>query len=137
MAYKDTAESSFNDLLATYKARAKKKKRKFTLSKSQFKLLTQGLCAYCGISPHRKHSPRKFRNAYVYNGIDRIDSSKGYTPKNSVSCCYDCNRTKSELSHSAFLSYLSRLVSNQLLILANKGAPTGETTHTKRKSKTR
>jgi hypothetical protein len=135
VVYKDVTASSFNDLIASYKKRARNKGRKFTLSSSQFRYLTKLECHYCGAPPNRKHNPAKFKNSYIYSGVDRIDSSKGYTPKNCVACCYDCNRTKSDLSHAAFLSYLARLVSNQLLKLANKGAPTGEAVNSKRKGK--
>lgn len=30
-------------------------------------------------------------------GLDRKDSSKGYTKKNSTPCCYDCNKVKSDV----------------------------------------
>lgn len=130
---KDPTASSFNDLINVYKRRSSKKRRKFTLSRKQFRNLTQMDCHYCGSAPNRQHKIKNARVGFIYNGIDRVDSNKGYTPKNSVPCCYDCNRTKSDLSHAAFLSYLARLVANQLLILANKGAPTGETVNPKRK----
>jgi hypothetical protein len=34
------------------------------------------------------------RGIYTYNGIDRVDNSKGYTPENTVPCCKICNKIK-------------------------------------------
>lgn len=31
---------------------------------------------------------------YTYNGVDRLDSSMGYTPDNCVPCCWECNNMK-------------------------------------------
>lgn len=33
-------------------------------------------------------------NELTYNGIDRLDNSKGYTIDNSVACCSKCNIAK-------------------------------------------
>ena len=35
---------------------------------------------------------------FVYNGIDRVDNSKGYTLNNILVCCYDCNTKKGAIT---------------------------------------
>ena len=43
------------------------------------------------------------------NGIDRIDSSKGYTVENSVPCCKYCNTAKNTMSVDEFLKWIGRV----------------------------
>ena len=43
------------------------------------------------------------------NGIDRIDSSKGYTVENSVACCKYCNTAKNTMSVDEFLKWIGRV----------------------------
>jgi hypothetical protein len=63
-------------------------------------------------------SPRQFsRNVYntgnyVYNGIDRIDSSIGYVIENCISCCGRCNVAKMSESQQDFLSWIDRVYSH-------------------------
>lgn len=109
-------ESGFNRLLSIYIASAKKRNLVFKLTESEFETLTQGNCFYCGINPstitqHPQLSSAGKQNAcYVYNGIDRVDNTKGYTVDNCVSCCTTCNLAKSEKSADHFLTWLRRIV---------------------------
>jgi 5-methylcytosine-specific restriction endonuclease McrA len=43
------------------------------------------------------------------NGIDRIDSNKGYTMDNCVSCCWTCNRMKGNMTQQNFLEHISKI----------------------------
>lgn len=52
-------------------------------------------CTYCGIEPA--------------NGIDRIDSTIGYTKSNSVPCCKYCNSMKYTYSTEFFLEHISKI----------------------------
>jgi hypothetical protein len=45
----------------------------------------------------------------TYNGIDRVDSTKGYFNENVVSCCKVCNRAKSNLSLDEFKEWISKV----------------------------
>lgn len=64
----------------------------------------------------RKPTLRKARNIkttkYV-NGIDRIDSSKGYSDDNCVSCCSMCNLMKNNYSVYDFLNHINKISSYQ------------------------
>lgn len=107
-------ESAKNQLLLIYKRRAKKKKIDFTLSKEEFVELTSGNCYYCNHSPHqilnRAAYIGKGNGAYIYNGIDRLDSKKGYTKDNCVTCCRMCNYAKSNMDYEDFMYWLNNLV---------------------------
>lgn len=43
------------------------------------------------------------------NGVDRVDSSRGYDKENIVPCCKICNRSKSDMSESDFIAWGLRL----------------------------
>jgi len=70
--------------------------------------LTQGNCFYCGNPPSQKVSPRGCYGSYIYNGIDRKLSSEGYTITNSLSCCFECNKTKSNTPYPIFIEWLKK-----------------------------
>jgi len=111
------SQSGLNLLYGKYKTRASKYNREFSLSLDEFKNLTSSNCHYCGIVPQNvitspKHVSKESREyaKYVYNGIDRKDSSKGYTLENSLSCCETCNKAKLDMSYENFLNYIQRLI---------------------------
>ena len=75
-------------------------------------------CFYCGLS-HSKEIPDRVNetakgkllsNTIVKcNGIDRIDSSKGYVESNVCSCCKYCNTAKNTMSVEEFLEFIKRI----------------------------
>jgi hypothetical protein len=99
--YRDGYASSFNRLYESYKTRAFKEGRKFTLTPSDFHLLTSQPCYYCAAPPSKKVAG-KFKNPYIYNGIDRMDSAQGYVLGNVIGCCWKHNDLKGTLSFQAF-----------------------------------
>lgn len=106
---KKKGECSFNGLYLRYKHGASSRGISFGLNKSQFKKLTKQNCYYCGIPPENIHKGRTAFGEYVYNGIDRIDSSKGYCVKNCVPACSLCNHAKGKLTQKQFLGWLTRI----------------------------
>lgn len=116
-------EAAFNRIYGHYKANAKQKNREFTLTKEDFRTLTKMNCFYCGIEPQQQGgaSSKKRKNQnnglYTYNGIDRIDSSKGYTLDNVVTSCYNCNYSKMSRTQEDFINWIKRTYLN----LKNKG----------------
>lgn len=78
--------------LAQYKSRAKHKNYAFELTDTEFKNLFNAQCVYCG----KQHA----------FGIDRIDSSKGYTNQNCAPCCTMCNRMKNCYTIEEFKSHI-------------------------------
>ena len=75
--------------------------RDFALTPSDFYLLTSQPCIFCAAPPSKKVAGR-YKKPYVYNGIDRIDSSKGYILGNCVGCCWRHNDLKGALSFEDF-----------------------------------
>lgn len=75
----------------TMQFHCKKNGRILELTKQDYAILRQMPCYLCG----RSDGP---------NGVDRVDSSVGYTHENCKPCCAICNRAKMDSSHASFLS---------------------------------
>lgn len=110
----NSGEAAFRAVLRRYKAQAKVRNLSFELTTEQFKTLTQQNCYYCGKEPKQEYKYIKIHNTgtYIYNGIDRIDSSCGYTLENCVSCCKKCNWAKKDSSKSDFIKWIKAVHSN-------------------------
>lgn len=100
---KDCEKASISARLKNYKRNAKNRNLCFQLSKEEFIEITKKPCYYCGdfgfISPTNEK----------YNGIDRIDSQKGYEKNNVVPCCSNCNKMKLDLSQNDFLYHIQKI----------------------------
>ena len=105
-------ESGLKRVFAQYKFNAKKFNRKFELSINEFRCLTITSCYYCGRMPCNEYETKNSWGNYVYNGIDRIDSSKDYTSDNVRTCCKFCNRAKYALPEGEFINHLKHIVTN-------------------------
>lgn len=84
----------------------------FSLSKDEFIKLTQGNCHYCGTQPIEIQSLKRYNKTGIpiyMNGIDRIDSSKGYSIDNCVSCCEICNRMKLNYNIDFFHQHVEKI----------------------------
>lgn len=113
---KDTA--SFNNLFYSYKRSAKKRNFRFELTEEEFKSITKSNCYYCNSIPVRQHTNKKNKTytvPYICNGIDRIDSSKGYIIDNVRPCCFPCNTAKSDLTEHEFFDMIKKIYSNRRL----------------------
>lgn len=105
-------QASFNELYSKYKSRAKYTNKKFSLTKEQFKDITSKNCYYCGVEPLQKAKNSNVADIdgiYLYNGIDRVDSSIGYIFNNCVPSCEICNKAKRDLSLERFNTWLLRI----------------------------
>lgn len=106
--------SPFNSIHSSYRSQAKVRGIEFDTSlefKEEFRKITKLNCHYCGIEPAQiKQAKNKsgYENAYVYNGLDREDSEKGYIFGNVVPCCYACNLAKSDHTEVEFKIWLER-----------------------------
>jgi len=105
-------EASFRSLYASRKTDAKKRNIIFELNIEEFRQLAEGICQYCGIPPSQTMLGTYHggvNGGYVYNGIDRIDSTKGYTRDNVVSCCGRCNLAKRKMTVNEFLDWVAQV----------------------------
>lgn len=85
--------------------------------------LSQLPCHYCGRDPHRIYNlgsngadyiPTTIQSEqgnFVYNGLDRIDSSKPHIPDNIIPCCWDCNDMKKDRSYEEFIKHINLIAS--------------------------
>ena len=81
----------------SYLKRAEQKNISFELSLEEFTLIRNAMCTYCGGTG---------------GTIDRIDSSIGYTIKNSAPCCRTCNTMKCTLSEDDFKIHIMQIVNH-------------------------
>jgi hypothetical protein len=110
-------QAAFSQLFTTYKANARNRHLEFTLSEEQFRVLTKEDCTYCGIRPEQE--VKAINGSYFYNGVDRIDNLKGYTPSNSVSCCRRCNVAKAKMTMDEFNDLRERVSAHALIAQFN------------------
>lgn len=87
-----------NQRYGRVKSGATSRKLTWLLTKVQFISIGSQPCSYCG-TPNDNY------------GIDRIDSTLGYTPENCRSCCRTCNIAKASLTTEQFLQHCKRVVS--------------------------
>lgn len=105
-----SGQAAFNSLYASYKNRALRAGKQFELSIEHFSALTKQPCSYCGSEPSQViKGLGKTSGDYTYNGIDRVDSSKGYTPENVVPCCKLCNFMKLDHNKDEFLQHIKKI----------------------------
>ena len=101
--------ATFNQLYNAYKCGAKVRNYSFELTKDYFAKITKQNCFYCGVEPRQIEKNNYDNGDYIYNGIDRIDSNKGYVIGNCVPCCGRCNEAKMAESQQDFLSWVERV----------------------------
>jgi len=99
-------KAAFNRLLGSYRRSARKRGIPWRLTRQQFAELTQQECHYCGAAPSQVSSGQRYNGQYEYNGVDRKDNTKGYSPDNVVACCWHCNRMKGDLGYQEFLALI-------------------------------
>lgn len=103
-----------NRLLRNYKRSARARALDWNLTNRETDLLFQGLCYYCGAEPNQSivadsRRVNSYVGCYVYNGIDRLDSKKGYAVDNCVSCCGICNTMKMDRPVGEFLNHVKKI----------------------------
>ena len=62
------------------------------------------ICHYCGTS----------LRGIPGSTLDRVNPKKGYTLKNVVPCCWDCNRAKGKMTAKGFRAWVMRVVKRYL-----------------------
>ena len=86
--------------LSSYKRDAKRRGYEFRLTREQFEFFWQKPCTYCGTDIETI-------------GLDRMDSSKGYTMENVTPCCFGCNARKGDMLLSEWNEWLARIAGHE------------------------
>ena len=98
-----------------YRSDAKFRKLPFAVSFDHFiKYLSQP-CYYCGEKETCTYTdPRNKERKLKYNGIDRMDNSKGYVYENLLPCCRVCNWMKKGMTLEDFLLHMYKIFRNRV-----------------------
>jgi 5-methylcytosine-specific restriction endonuclease McrA len=119
--------SPWKRVLGSYRTNAKKRGIAFELTLEEVETLCKGACFYCGHTAGGLVDPAsRWPRVIGRNGIDRIDSRKRYTMDNCVSCCSECNWSKSDRSVTEFLSHVKRIYEKSIKERSTT-IPTGST----------
>lgn len=106
----------YKNIIDGYKSKSKLRKGlKFELNELEYSSLLNSPCYYCNCPPSNLYRHKGGPVVLKYNGIDRIDSSKGYNIENVVPCCSKCNFMKNSLSYDEFIEHILSIQQNCLL----------------------
>jgi hypothetical protein len=118
-------EMGYKIRYSIYERAAKKRKLSFRLTFKQFCDISIQDCYYCGDKAPLINPFHTYRNGTAYHhfkkdfklkciGIDRKVNTAGYTIKNCVPCCFDCNSMKMHRNSNNFLAKVAKIYYNLL-----------------------
>jgi len=94
--------SEITAIILQYKRHAKARSIKFSLSRCDVDKIVRMDCYYCGSKPSNLMLTKNSISGFKYNGIDRIDNTKGYSLKNCAPACKICNIAKRNMTIKDF-----------------------------------
>lgn len=98
-----------NHIILQYKRHARDRGIPWELSYEDVERIIQQPCVYCGTEKSNHKVTKNLKEGYDHNGIDRVDSSKGYFSGNVVPCCKICNIAKSNMNQKDFIKWANRV----------------------------
>lgn len=101
-----------NQIVLQYQRHARDRGIRWKLSRRAVDRLVRQPCHYCG-EPAGNLKKTKNHAGFPHNGIDRVDSAKAYTLKNTVACCGLCNRAKRDMPRDIFVAWAIRVANHQ------------------------
>jgi len=110
----DPKLSSKKSVYCQYKKNAEQKNLKFNLSLEEFINICNSSCYYCGVEDSNEKDQHDLFSSWKYNGIDRVDNSKGYIKDNCVAACFKCNKMKSNYTQKEFLKHVERIYNSKI-----------------------
>lgn len=87
-----------------YIRRTNKMNIPFDLSYEDFERMTTDACYYCGTKVSNGTNDKLLT-------IDRVDTTQGYSVDNCISCCYECNKLRSNRNQIDFLFQVFKIQS--------------------------
>jgi hypothetical protein len=106
-------DGGYRSIYSSYKRNAITRNLNFDIDFDFTLNIMKSNCYYCGIEPSNIYK-KSYYNV-KYNGIDRVDNSKGYNLDNIVPCCKMCNVAKNNNSQNEFLNWIKRISDYQKL----------------------
>jgi len=121
--------ASYHYIFDKYKRGAKYRNLDFRISKDAFIELISKNCYYCGSNPKNYNSyftnDKRLLDNHVtletanrgwiaINGLDRLDSNKGYEINNVVPCCSNCNIMKRDIDFNIFMNCVKKIYENHI-----------------------
>lgn len=104
-----------NRIYNEYKKSAKKKGLEFNIPKPHFLKLLEQNCFYCNVEPSNTYKTKSDeKEDFKYNGLDRVDSTKGYIIGNVRPSCASCNKAKLVMSQTDFFEWVKTVYTNLL-----------------------
>jgi hypothetical protein len=77
----------------------------------QFMEISKRNCYYCDCPPTNSYAS-KSGAIFIYNGLDRVDSSLPHLLSNCVPCCNLCNKMKWDMSMEEFISRMKKVINH-------------------------
>jgi hypothetical protein len=117
---KRSPETTYNLLYGAYKRGAISRGLDFELDMNQFKSFIDKNCYYCNSEPNNIYQVKNSKTGEIragipitYNGIDRLDNTKGYIINNCITCCETCNKMKHAHEYEVFLNHVKKIYENK------------------------
>jgi len=112
--------SAKHSVIKEYKLNAKNRNLDYNLTNEESIKLMEQNCHYSGHPPGNKQIYGNKKKYYLYNGIDRLDNTKGYYIENCVPCCKICNFAKRTLTKEEFLDWVKSVYEHSIKPYENK-----------------
>jgi hypothetical protein len=114
------ADAQINRAHRSFVSNARRRGLSVQLTKSEWLSIVRMPCYYCNAEGSNIWVPvnRCYGSSFSCNGVDRLDSNKNYTKRNSVSCCKHCNIAKNSLTVNEFLGLVQAVYNKHLVIHA-------------------
>jgi hypothetical protein len=105
----DEGAIRFTQRCSVYRSGAKKRGLSWNLTNDQALQIMTLPCFFCGSSPSISTSLGPTKELVFTHGIDRLENNEGYELGNCVPCCFQCNRTKSDMSLTQFFQHIRKI----------------------------
>jgi hypothetical protein len=103
----ETFRNASDRLYDEYEKSARNRNKEWDLTRDDFYRLVTSPCYYTGVPPKKLVLTQE--GDFYWNGVDRVDNSKGYVPGNVVPCCDFANMAKGTHSVEEFTDWLKQV----------------------------
>lgn len=101
--FRDAAQK----VMSQYRKDASKRGYEWALSEDQFYGLITSPCHYTGFPPSKLIKTQE--GDFFWNGVDRVDNTRGYVPDNVVPCSDHANWAKCTRKYDDFIAWLKQV----------------------------